>query len=371
MPWDDTAMKRRLPGIKPLLVATTTLFVACSSTTGATSPEPPGSTPSTTNAPPSGTGAPAADSADLGRTWQDATPANVDSSDIVALDIDRWPSAEVVIGTGDRLQLAITDDGTTWRVGKAIDASFPDGFGQVSVDFTNGSDGFVEVQLPSSSASSAGMLLSTVDGGTSWKKLETPVGGAITFSSPTSGWLTGGPLGELLYRTTDAGASWAQVIIDPPADAKGHIAAPGLPTFVQNAAIMPVRFFVNGGGPLLLGFYRSTDGGSNWEQVGDIQTIATEGILAPAAMSDDLWAAVSLDPSAVLVSEDQGKMVNLVPGPKNVDLSHVINLSVGDGRAIWLETSTSSCEQFKSDCAIEGALWSSMDAGATWAQVQP
>jgi photosystem II stability/assembly factor-like uncharacterized protein len=75
-------------------------------------------------------------------------------------------------------------------------------------------------------------LLSTTDGGRSWKSLpDPPLGGSLQFTSPRDGWMIGtsredqgvpAPENDTIWKTNDGGQHWSEISLPPPSDLKNE-----------------------------------------------------------------------------------------------------------------------------------------------------
>jgi photosystem II stability/assembly factor-like uncharacterized protein len=304
---------------------------------------------------------------DQRQSWDVVSPADVKPEQIAAVDLASWPIGSfVAIHGGQTLVLMQTvDGGTTWS-SHAIDESFPDGFGRISLQVVDAKTDYLAVTLPSSSAASVGEFLSSGDDGSTWTHRDLPTGGEIAFTSTSAGWLRGGPLDNLLFRTSDAGRTWTPVTVALPASFADH--APGLqiPVVAGEQLVMPVRLFINGGGPLLLAAYTSHDAGKTWELNGTPAKLDDEGVTAPIAESPGYIVAASDE--GFVVSTDAGHSFRVLspsgPNPANIALISVDS----NGTFLALEE-IGTCATFKTECTTNNTLWRSVDGAASWARV--
>ncbi|MCS6907882.1 MAG: DUF1906 domain-containing protein, partial [Anaerolineales bacterium] len=87
----------------------------------------------------------------------------------------------------DRYYLTVWDGGTLWVVQKLV----------------------------SSANFSIGILYRTFDGGDTWQRLQLPIAEPIQAESARDLWLRGGPRGNEIYRSSDGGVTWVQILSDP------------------------------------------------------------------------------------------------------------------------------------------------------------
>lgn len=94
------------------------------------------------------------------------------------------------------------------------------------IAFANRLDGWMEAQPPHGSAVRPGVLLTTADGGRTWKFAPSNpgspgprylgVGGGILVRSPREVWLAGGVSSQDLYVTRDGAKSWQKISLPAP-----------------------------------------------------------------------------------------------------------------------------------------------------------
>ncbi|HEX8918758.1 MAG TPA: hypothetical protein VF898_09655, partial [Chloroflexota bacterium] len=128
----------------------------------------------------------------------------------------------------------------------------------------------------------------TVDGGRHWWRTleeedvagnhhhiggglpELDLGQTFTFSSPTSGWVSGcfcgfGASPELFFHTTDGGHTWYPYRLTLPPTFRPANVAVGTPIFFsRRVAALPVYLLRRQGGGRLFDAYHTTDGGRSW-----------------------------------------------------------------------------------------------------------
>jgi photosystem II stability/assembly factor-like uncharacterized protein len=305
-------------------------------------------------------------SLDQGQTWRDATvhaeDAAAQSGQTSSAAVTQYTDAsDFVVATSHRFY-ATNDGGQTFRrlLGPdSRDAGSPYAAGEFT-DIRNGK--FLTAN---------GALLSTIDGGRTWTRLDypstvaTPV--ALHFTSATEGWLV---LGGKLAHSTDGGATWSTPLTGSAmlnlqgmswANATHgwtwnygalFVTADGGATWVQ--AIMPNNFGVTSAtmtGPLT-GVAVSTyngaaitqDGGATWQAV---STTYAFGSLVHAS-GQTVWA---LNYYGLLRSKDGGRTWQAA-GP--VTSNAIIGLAFADDKNGWLITGA-------------GGLLRTIDGGDSWA----
>jgi len=215
-----------------------------------------------------------------GAHWADITPhASGVMADVFFLDRSRgWA---LFSDSNDAAELisfhvaATTDSGRTWTVSTIkVPSQKPEELdGHAWLDFVDPDHGWVVLHANSSSAFSWGLLLSTVDGGTTWNELPkgAPIAGRPVFVAPRDGWLSGnsGPKG--MFRTHNGGNSWIE---DGPAVDKLPPILPTNPGYgdvkfidVKHGHVLiylsPANDAEESKGTAML-LYATSDGGKTW-----------------------------------------------------------------------------------------------------------
>jgi photosystem II stability/assembly factor-like uncharacterized protein len=200
--------------------------------------------------------------ADGGRTWRAAAPADVHG--FVGSDFVDPEHGWVVAYTSPlHPHLAIyatTDGGFTWTRGE-VQGPHPPGLFSAPLSFPNLHTGYTLVDPQHGSGVEAeGSLYRTDDGGATWSPVgRTPADGRIEFTSSRSGWLAGG-LHSVLWHTADGGRHWTQVQVPAPRG-DDHPLRYGLP--IRLAGGLEVLPVLLEGSPTRIGFYeRSPEGWS-------------------------------------------------------------------------------------------------------------
>ncbi|HEX4420519.1 MAG TPA: glycoside hydrolase domain-containing protein [Kofleriaceae bacterium] len=312
---------------------------------------------------------------DNGQQWTDLTPPALGTDRIqrVVFRTQREGWILALSETGSELAVWRTQDGgASWT--KHAAASLPDGGSPVAIDFADAANGWVMVQLPSSANFSPGLLLATRDGGQSWKPLATPpIGGAIHFTSRTSGWLAGGPAGDQLYVTRDGGQHWARQIVSPPSSVdRGSGAIYQLPRFrTETDGVLPILFA--GPSASLLATYVTADAGATWRS----KTL----VALPAASDGDGHLAASvINADTVIVAPGQSTEVIAMADGAQRSLRRSGNLSPQqaivdiDFQAAdrgWLTLANGQCAAGKSQCRQEAKLFTTTDGGRTMHDITP
>jgi photosystem II stability/assembly factor-like uncharacterized protein len=222
---------------------------------------------------------------------------------------------------------------------------------------------YVAAQGPLWSAGGDRGLYKTTDGGKSWKQVlkisdntgvtdmvfdprNPDVLYAASYQRRRQVWtlIDGGPE-SAIYKSRDAGATWRKLTTGLPKEDMGRIGlaiSPAAPEVVY-ATIEAARG--------ASGFYRSADEGANWEKRGSYLSTSPQyyqKIYADPKNADRVYAMDTL----MKVSDDGGKSFHNV-GEKS---KHV------DNHVLWIDPANT--EHLLAGC--DGGLYESFDRGKTW-----
>ncbi|HXQ37821.1 MAG TPA: hypothetical protein VN843_27680, partial [Anaerolineales bacterium] len=179
---------------------------------------------------------------DAGQTWTEigpSIPADASVEDILFIDSNRvWLLATTPDPDGRALfQLSRTNDGgMSWGTltlslfESGETASYAE---KTEMGWFDSQTGWISVKQSSGSNFSLGTLFKTSDGGSSWSRFPLPIADSIYFSDPYTGWATGGPANDQIFKTQNGGATWknvrpsdiptgVQTVIYPPVNAGGQ-----------------------------------------------------------------------------------------------------------------------------------------------------
>jgi photosystem II stability/assembly factor-like uncharacterized protein len=251
------------------------------------------------------------------------------------------------------------DGGRTW---KNVGLKHSEHIGRIVVDPRNSDVVYVAAQGPLFSAGGDRGLYKTTDGGKTWTKILSNgdwAGAADVVLDPQHpdrllaatwqryrrewGYIAGGPE-SALWRSTDAGTTWAKVTEGlPSGDAVGRY---GLALAPRNPDVAYAVVEAGTGG----GFYRSTDDGVSWTKMSDYTSVGLyyNRIYADPNDVDRVYAGDFL----TQVTDDAGRNFRAV-GDRN---KHV------DTHVVWIDPANS--DHLLMGC--DGGLYESFDRGQTY-----
>lgn len=308
---------------------------------------------------------------DGGTSWTGVTPSGLQPGQVRAVSFldayNGWLIASGSGGSSGFVCYRTVDGGVTWLsspLGSSPTAYSDSSSSQASVDFLNVSDGWVEVQLPSSAAFSRGTLFRTQDGGITWTQLNTPpIMGEAAFASPSDGWLAGGVGGASLYSTTDGGETWTAGTPPLPAGASQSQVSYSI---THSAGILGLRASL-GGNSGLAALYSDTSP-DNWSLLKTLPDSALAGAGRPtpppvAVTSSGALATVVNGGTETAIVETSGQATT---SKSDLPSGWVDRLSFADSNNGWAIMRTGTCLQFKTDCTEYSDLYATSDGGAAW-----
>ncbi|HKV40928.1 MAG TPA: glycosyl hydrolase [Blastocatellia bacterium] len=284
--------------------------------------------------------------------------------------LDPKNSSTVWVGTGENnSQRSVAygdgvyrsdDGGKSW---KNMGLKHSEHIGRIAIDPKNTDIVYVAAQGPLWNRGGDRGLYKTTDGGKTWKNLLSisentgvtdvaidPRDSSVVYAASYQrrrkvfSFIDGGPE-SALYKSTDAGASWAKLKAGLPAEDLGRIGlaiSPADPDVVYATVEA-----ANKKG----GVFRSTDRGATWERRNpfDEGAMYYGHVFADPKNVDRIYITSVL----IRVSDDGGKTIRLL-GEKD---KHV------DNHVIWIDPNDTS--YYLAGC--DGGIYESFDRGETWA----
>ncbi|MDQ6949131.1 MAG: hypothetical protein M3256_23450, partial [Actinomycetota bacterium] len=301
---------------------------------------------------------------DGGRTWQDVSPYPEVKTFNGARAVAGWEFLDSdhawIAGIGGGV-LNTTDGGKSWPQ-SAVFLGTAGVVQNLHLSFVTPSTGFASVEMShQSGAPTDNGIFETTDGGASWTLVNPAapfdIAGAITFTSPTTGWAVGSVNG--LYRTADAGRSWTAQQPGGPTDGRATYSVPRLfgPDGVVEARPTDAT------GTTIV--YVTHDGGRSWARAPlprdlDVSPYGS-GIVPFEAVSATHWLLAA--GQKLFVTDDAGASWS----ERHVSVK-VSNLSFIDASTGWAWTTTNECTHTP-PCPRDSAMVATFDGGQTWTPI--
>jgi photosystem II stability/assembly factor-like uncharacterized protein len=313
---------------------------------------------------------------DGGGSWRDITPKSAPAlgvRGVFFLDGEHgWvvasggaASSEVPLGA-----FRTSDGGRTWTSTSVASPSAANAAayaGPAWVRFVDQLHGWILVKEVSSSNFSFGRLYATTDGGQSWTAREAPLGDPITFVDSKTGWTAGGPAGDRLYVTRDAGTTWKRQQVQPPTGTERDHIAYALPAKSGDGLVLPVTLAASARSTVA--WYLSRDAGRTWRLVNRIATADRlgPGVEVPVAIAgSDTWVSMLPSTRHLVRLRDGGATLTMqtpATAPAGVE-----ELQFASATAGWALAAGGACGP-NGPCAAGRVLFRTSDGGASWREV--
>src|ERR1017187_308951 len=240
--------------------------------------------------------------------------------------------------------------------------------------FADALHGWIMLRATSSSNFSLGMLFATLDGGITWSKLpDPPIGEAVYFSSPTDGWLAGGPNGDALFVTRNAGQSWTrqQLPLPPSIDQPAGLSYT-LPRFADSAQGF-IRAAISYPEKEVVVLYQSHDRGATWELLRSYDSDPdTQGWLLrrSALVADTLIMLPRSRPTVLLITRSGVRLrsTNVLGDTPKGEITRVDFVDENTG---WLLFTDGQCADLKTGCSQRSSMVVTRDGAQFFVDVAP
>ena len=325
---------------------------------------------------------------DNGKQWKNITPP-IHGGIVSAFFLDAstgWVLGSTM-GVPADFEIAFTQDsGGSWSVTKLdlpVDQNAAWLLGQGSIQFLDTGHGWMNLAQQSGSAYNLGLLFRTADGGRHWTLSKSPrMAGELRFIDQRNGWILS-PVGHFLSATHDGGLTWSYVSPKPP----GYVypsaeARYNLPLFMDDRRGVIVATFsapstapdADSAGSTVVSF-TTRDGGKEWKFD---RVLAHLACRSGCDQSSNLEAAVT--DSTLITAQRSGNALTMKSsaltgrGSSSAQSANIsfpgalLSLTVANEQQAWVATTTSNCAIGLLPCT---QLFSTTDAGATWADITP
>jgi photosystem II stability/assembly factor-like uncharacterized protein len=317
-----------------------------------------------------------------GRSWRTLTVPGVTVPNVRAaflLNAERiWviamppPAGPGTVSAGVYVS---ADGGARWRTGQLHLVVSARGIGDFFLTFEDQLHGWLSVDEGSHAGFSYGSLYRTTDGGLSWSQLVAPQSSPVTFANAEDGISSGGPAALGTFVTHDGGATWRKITL-PSLPAGDLTAVLGTPTFVSGTAgVLPANLLGSDHQPTAVGFFTTSDSGRSWTLTARVPNARPDLGLVHSVYAIDLdhWiiptfargSGAPAETQYVNISADRGRSwANGGALPGSIDSIFFANATFG-----WAIISENGCNALKSDCYSNSGLFETMDGGRSWSQL--
>lgn len=198
-------------------------------------------------------------------------------------------------------------------------------------------------------ANGGGSLYRSTDGGRTWSEvIDAPLKGPVRFISPTHGWQVDEFGRGGLFESFDGGVTWKERSVKTPSGvSSSEEVRYALPIFSGRRGVLPAHEGDR------VGFYETSNEGRTWRLATSVQLPGGSGAARVSAASLDVWWVVS--GGGVLVTEDAGRSWQRRERQGLPEM--VFDFEAGDARRAWAAGF---------DRGGPAGLYETTDGGATW-----
>jgi|GEM_PF-2044523 len=310
---------------------------------------------------------------DAGQTWADISPLLPSGAAVQDVQFTDPESGWVLFTTlnpegGALFHFAhTTNGGITWTTRplplfeSGEIASFAE---KAEMDWFDAQNGWISVKQVSGSNFSIGTLFTTSDGGETWNRSVPPVADYIYFSDPWEGWAVGGPAGDQVFKTQDAGVTWQNVQPEDTLE-NTRIYAP----FVSDGEGLLVTTSV--GRTNSLNVYRLETSSDKWHSVARVPLDVQPGIIGLSVFDpQNFVAAIPGTNTIVRLTDGRLDVIENTDGlSDSIVALDMISLDVGWAKSVESSCVTASLPNGSSavvNCSSTIRFLRTIDGGATW-----
>ena len=307
---------------------------------------------------------------DAGQTWKEITPLLSGEASIQDVEFSDshtgwvlWTTPDPQGGSAFHLEHT-TDGGKSWET-RSLSLFEPGEIGsyaeKAEMGWFDTQRGWIAVKQVSGSNFSVGTLFRTADGGNNWTRSGLPAADNITFSEPQTGWAIGGPTGDRIFGTQDAGAAWND---SRPSELKDEEQVVPYPPFVFGAEGLLVVTRQGTGTDLTV---YSLEASGTWSLFDQLLLDAQPGRIVLSILdARNFVATIPGTTSVVRMTDRKLVLINNEDGlSASITELDMVSLQFG-----WAKAIDASCTESPSSenvsCSSVTHLLQTTDGGATW-----
>ncbi|MFT3892404.1 MAG: DUF1906 domain-containing protein [Anaerolineales bacterium] len=304
-----------------------------------------------------------------GETWNNispSVPADATIKVVRFIDLETgWVLSTTLNPTGGSLfHLAQTNDGgATWttRTLSLFEAGEIASYVEkVDMGWLDTQHGWIAVKQASGSNFSIGTLFTTSDSGETWARSTLPVADTISFSDPQHGWASGGPTGDQVFVTANAGETWQNISPKDTENAQVHVYAPRNGLLIATTA----------GTVNSLSVYRETPSGT-WSLFDQAPLNIQPGLIGLSILdAQNFVATIPGTNSLVRMVNGQLETVTNQDGfSSSIVILDMFSKEIGWGKSVVSHCDSGSSQNSTSvsvTCASTTRLLHTDDGGITW-----
>ncbi len=212
-----------------------------------------------------------------------------------------------------------------------------------------------------------GVLFTTSDGGVTWSCSDVPVADKVYFRDPQMGWAVGGPTGDELFESQNAGVSWER--IEPAHGDSQTILYPPFSSHEQSLLVMTSLGEANS-----LNVYTLENASDHWQPAGRVTLDVQPGSIGLSMLDPQNFVATIPGTSSIV--QMRGGELNVLENQDGRSTSIVeldmVSLEVGWAKAVDSNCVTSALPDEGTasvSCSAITRLLQTTDGGLTWQTV--
>ena len=310
---------------------------------------------------------------DAGQSWEEIGPSLPSGGlirDVEFIDSESgWTLWTTPLPDGSSaFQLSHTADrGRTWAT-RPLSLFEPGEIAsyaeQADMSWFDAQMGWITVKQESGSNFSLGTLFTTSDGGSSWTRSALPVADDVYFSDPQTGWASGGPTGDQLFMTRDAGATWRDARPAGIPETAGSTVYPPAASAGQGLLVTTML-----GNENSLDVYSLATASGETSPVERVKLDAQPGLVSLSILDpQNFVAAIPGTNTIVRMADGETDTLENQDG-LSASILELDMVSLDAGWARWVDSSCKTLTSNPAACTTTVRLLRTSDGGVTWSEI--